>query len=384
VANTPALLGGTAIRPQGPPSWPIPDDDIHQAIQEALRDGSWGTYQGPNGPHLEAALRDFFGVEFVLLCGSGTFAIELALRALKIGPGDEVIMAAYDYPGNFLSIHAVGAIPVLVDVDPDNWNLAPEALAQALGPKTRALIVSHLHRGLVPMRELMAFAAAHHLAVIEDAAQAPGAMIGGKKAGGWGDAGITSFGGSKLLTAGRGGALLTSRADLFQRAKTWQQRGNLLCPLSELQAAVLLPQLAKLRSRNSQRLENVTLLFEWLHDVQGLSPLRNRPGDYHPGYYKVGFQYDAAKFGLPRSRFIEAMRAEGIALDEGFSAVHVGRSPRRFRQAGPLANAQCAGEAMVVLHHPVLLGSREDIAQIAAAVRKILDNSAQLREQVGI
>jgi dTDP-4-amino-4,6-dideoxygalactose transaminase len=209
-------------------------------------------------------------------------------------------------------------------------------------------------------------------------------MIGGKKAGGWGDAGITSFGGSKLLTAGRGGALLTSRADLFQRAKTWQQRGNLLCPLSELQAAVLLPQLAKLRSRNSQRLENVTLLFEWLHDVQGLSPLRNRPGDYHPGYYKVGFQYDAAKFGLPRSRFIEAMRAEGIALDEGFSAVHVGRSPRRFRQAGPLANAQCAGEAMVVLHHPVLLGSREDIAQIAAAVRKILDNSAQLREQVGI
>src|SRR5262249_4561833 len=266
--------------------------------------------------------------------------------------GHEVIMAAYDYPGNFLNIHAVGAMPVLVDVDPDNWNLAPETLARALGPKTRALIVSHLHGGLVPMRELMAFARQHHVAVIEDAAQAPGAVIGGKKAGTWGDAGIISFGGSKLLTAGRGGALLTSRADLFQRARTWQQRGNLLCPLSELQAAVLLPQLAKLQTRNSQRLENVRILFELLQDVPGLSPLRNRVGDYHPGYYKVGFQHDTVKFGLPRSRFAEAMRAEGIALDEGFSAVHVGRSPRRFRRAGPLTQAERAGEAMVVLHHP--------------------------------
>src|SRR5262245_4627717 len=230
---------------------------MYHAIQDVMRDGSWGTYQGPNGPRLEAALRDFFGVEFALTCGSGTFAVELALRALKIGPGDEVIMAAYDYPGNFLNIHAVGAIPVLVDVDPDNWNLAPETPTQALGPKTRALIVSHLHGGLVPMRELMAFAAAHHLPVIEDAAQAPGAVIGPKKAGAWGDAGVISFGGSKLLTAGRGGALLTSRADLFQRAKTWQQRGNLLSPLSEMQAAVLLPHLAKLQTRNGQRLENV-------------------------------------------------------------------------------------------------------------------------------
>src|SRR5262245_5336669 len=200
-------------------------------------------------------------------------------------------MAGYDYPGNFLNTHAVGALPVLVDVDPDNWNLVPENLAQAVGPKTRALIVSHLHGGLVPMKKLMIFARKHNLAVIEDAAQVPGAVLGGKKAGTWGDVGILSFGGSKLLSAGRGGALLTSRADLNQRAKTWQQRGNLLCPLSELQAAVLLAQLAKLRSRNAQRLANVKLLFQLLHDVPGLTPLRNRPTEHHPGFYKVGFQY---------------------------------------------------------------------------------------------
>jgi dTDP-4-amino-4,6-dideoxygalactose transaminase len=193
--NDPALLGGKPIRPMGPPPWPLPDDDIARALDQAYRDGSWGTYRGPNGERLEAMLREMFGVEFVLLCGSGTFAVELALRALKIGAGDEVIMAAYDYPGNFLNIHAVGAQPVLADVDPGNWNLAPDNLAGAVGPKTRALIVSHLHGGVVPMAELMAFARQHRLAVIEDAAQAPGAMIDGKKDGAWGDAGIVSFGG---------------------------------------------------------------------------------------------------------------------------------------------------------------------------------------------
>jgi dTDP-4-amino-4,6-dideoxygalactose transaminase len=374
----PVLAGGDAIRPEGPPAWPLPDEDVQQAIRQVIRDGSWGSYHGPNIPRLEADLRDSFGVEFAHLCGSGTFAVELALRALKIGPGDEVVMAAYDYPGNFLNIHAVGASPVLIDVDPDNWNLAPENLAGALGPNTRCLIVSHLHGGLVPMSDLMAFAREHHLAVIEDAAQAPGAVVGGKKVGAWGDAGILSFGGSKLLSAGRGGALLTSRADLSQRARTWRQRGNLLCPMSEIQAAVLVPQLARLEARNARRFDHVKLLLDLLRDVPGLAPLRNQPGDQQPGYYKVGFQYDAAQFGLSRSRFTEAMRAEGIALDEGFSAVHVGRSPRRFRQVGPLPNSQRAGEGMVVLHHPVLLGTEEDIVQVATAVRKVHEHRAAL------
>ncbi len=173
---------------------------------------------------------------------------------------------------------------------------------------------------------------------------------------------------------------MTSRADLYQRARTWQQRANLLCPLSELQAAVLLPQLAKLEIRHAQRLKNVRLLFELLQGIPGLTPLLNPAGKNEPAFYKVGFQYDAEEFGLSRSRFLEAMRAEGIALDEGFSALHVGRSPRRFRQAGPLTHSQRAGEAMVVLHHAVLLGTPDDIAQITTAVRKIQENKDDLMD----
>src|SRR3989440_8110529 len=144
-------------------------------------------------------------------------------------------------------------MPVLVDVAPDNWNLAPERLAAALGPSTRALIVSHLHGGLVPVRAVTALAAEHGVRVVEDAAQVPGAVVQGRRAGTWGDVGVLSFGGSKLLTAGRGGALLTRRPDVHQRARTVLHRANAVCPLSELQAAVLIPQLDELDGRNARR-----------------------------------------------------------------------------------------------------------------------------------
>src|SRR5579875_1703156 len=367
----PAILGGEAIRPQGPPAWPLADDSILQAMQSAYSDGSWGRYQGGHVARLEQCLACMHQVEHVLTCGSGTFAVELALRALKIGPGHEVIMAAYDYVGNFLSIHAVGARPVLVDVDAENWNFAPESLTAAISPATRAVLVSHLHGGLVPMREVVAVAAQHRIAVIEDAAQAPGAWVQGRPAGTWGDVGILSFGGSKLLTAGRGGALLTRQADVAQRARLWLQRGNHLCPLSELQAAVLLPQLDRLKERNAQRRRAVQFLQEQLRDLPGLQPFRNRPlQDNEPVYYKLGFQFDADQFGLDRARFVAALRAEGIAIDEGFRALHVGRSPKRWRSMGPLPQAERAHAAAVVLHHPILLGSDEDLMQVVQAMKK--------------
>src|SRR5207302_2729527 len=119
----PALLGGPPVRPQGPPDWPLPDTDVLAALQVAYADHSWGKYHGGRVEQLEQRLADYHGVPHVLACGSGTFAIELALRALRVGPGDEVAMAAYDYPGNFFAIHATGAMPVLVDVESGNCNL---------------------------------------------------------------------------------------------------------------------------------------------------------------------------------------------------------------------------------------------------------------------
>jgi dTDP-4-amino-4,6-dideoxygalactose transaminase len=307
--------------------------------------------------------------------------VEVALRALKVGPGDEVVLAAYDYGGNFLGVHAVGAMPVLVDIDPGNWNLDPNRLEEAIGPATRALIVSHLHGGVVPMREVMTIAAAHGLHVIEDAAQMPGALVQGRKAGTWGDIGILSFGGSKLLTSGRGGALLTRQQDLYQRIRLTLNRGNHVCPLSELQAAVLLPQVDKLDDRNRRRAENVRRLIERVTAIPGLRPFTNSCAETEPGYYKLGFQFDSSRFGLPRDRFLEAARAEGIALDEGFRALHAGRSPGRFRRTGKLAIADQAHQGVVVLHHPVLLGAQAEIEEVAVAIHRIYANAERLSHE---
>jgi dTDP-4-amino-4,6-dideoxygalactose transaminase len=349
----------------------LADAAVRQALEAAWEDGSWGRYFGGHVERLEQRLAIEHGIGHVLSCGSGTFAVELALRALKVGPGDEVVLAAYDYPGNFLAIHAVGAFPVLVDVDSHNWNLSVEALGGAFTSATRAVIASHLHGGLVPMRELTELATAHGLRVIEDAAQCPGARVQGRPAGTWGDVGVLSFGGSKLLTAGRGGAILTRHADVAQRARVALHRGNHVCPLSELQAAVLAPQLDRLAERNAQRRSAVALLRRLLDGVPGLECFRNAVDDSEPAFYKVGLRFDAAAFGLDRARFVAALRAEGVAVDEGFAALHVGRSPSRSRCAGPLTLAERAGAGAMVLHHPVLLCGEGAIEEVAAAVRKV-------------
>jgi dTDP-4-amino-4,6-dideoxygalactose transaminase len=375
--SLPALLGWPPVRPQGPPDWPLPDEDVARALHAAYCSGNWGKYHGGCVEQLEQRLAAYHELPFALTCGSGTFAIEIALRALKVGPGDEVMLAAYDYPGNFLSIHAVGATPVLVEIDPDNWNLRPDCLAAGLGPKTRAIIASHLHGGMVPMAEVRTFADVHGLRVIEDAAQSPGAVVQGQKAGTSGDIGILSFGGSKLLTAGRGGALLTRHADLHQRMRLLLHHGNHICPLSELQAAVLLPQLDKLDARNAHRASTVAALTESLNGLPGLRLFVNAV-PCNPAYYKLGFQFDSNIFGLSRERLVQAMGAEGVALDEGFRALHIGRSPTRLRYGGELSESERAHAGALVLHHPVLLGTPADVNEIVRAFRKVYANAERL------
>src|SRR5262249_13814897 len=143
-----------------------------------------------------------------------------------VGPGDEVILGAYDFESNFLNVHQIGATPVLVDVSRTNACIEPDGLEAAITAATRAIVVSHLHGGLVPLSRVMKIAASRpFLSIIEDAAQASGAQVEGRMAGTWGDVGILSFGGSKMLTAGRGGALLTRHAEVFQRAKVALARG---------------------------------------------------------------------------------------------------------------------------------------------------------------
>ena len=352
-----------------------------QALQTAWESGDWGRYHGPHVERLTKQISSFLAATHVMLCASGTAAVELALRGLQVGPGDEVLLSAYDFKGNFQNVLTVGATPVLVEIGPRDWQIGPENLAAAVTPRTKAILVSHLHGGIVAMPEVLRLAEKFGLPVIEDACQMPGAIIGGKQAGTWGDVGVWSFGGSKLLTAGRGGALFTNRADVAQRVHLHTHRGNEAYPLSELQAAVLVPQIEQLEHHNQQRGKNAELLREMLRQVPGLTPLTPALIDSQPGYYKFGMQFDPQVWGLSRDRFALAMRAEGIAIDAGFRSLHRIHSARRFRTASMLQEADRADEQILTLHHPILLTeSPDEIHQIIGAALKIQRHSKEIAQ----
>lgn len=370
--DRPAILGGAPIRPQGPPAWPPAWPEVREALSRLALDGLWARYHGPHADALAQALADCHKVEFVELCASGTAAVELALRGLKVGPEDEVILAAYDFPGNFANALAVGARPVLVDIDPASAQLDPDQLLAAHSPRVKAVIASHLHGGVVPMTSVMKWAEGAGVAVIEDACQMPGAIVEGRMAGTWGHVGVLSFGGSKLLTAGRGGAVLTNDRLVAQRIRLHCERGNHAYPLSEMQAAVLLPQLGRLDADNCRRATAARLLGAQFANATCLRPFAGSRADTTPGYFKLGAWYDAAACGgLSRERFVEALRAEGIAFDVGFRALNCRQAASRYRAVGNLDHATALDEAVVVLHHPVLLEDDEVLAQVARALFRV-------------
>lgn len=373
MARIPAICGGAPAFPAGPPSWPVADPDVLRALQECYADGSWGKYLGPHCEQLRETLRRDLAVEHVRLCSSGSVAVELALRGLGVGAGDEVLLGGYDFPGNFRAITAVGALPVLIDLDRSTCGIDPANIAAACSNKTKAVIASHLHGGLVDMPRLLEAAKAHGLAVVEDACQTSGAVVHGRPAGTWGDAGTFSFGGSKLLTAGRGGAVVTRRADVAQRMKVYCEEGNDAFPLSELQAAVLLPQWQRLGERHVRRNKAARMLVELLAGVREMRCVARWPEQSEPGFYKFGIAYDAAEFGdVPRNTFCAAVRAEGIALDPGFRGFTM-RGGRRCRRSGDLSvSAECA-ERMMLLHHPVLLESDDTIRRVAETIRNLAE-----------
>lgn len=365
------------MTPQTSELWPITDDAIRDVFRSLLQDGSWGRYHGPHCEQLQSALRDYHQVEHVVLCCSGTAAVELALRSVPVAPGDEVILAAYDFKANFSNVLTVGAVPVLLDVVPGRPVIDIDQIAHACTDRTRAILVSHLHGCTAPVREIHELASARGIAVIEDACQCPGALIDGRRAGTLGDIGVLSFGGSKLLTAGRGGALLTSNAGMAQRVKLYTQRGNDAYPLSEMQAAVLRPQVQQLDERNAVRLQRATQWLQGLagvHDFQsaiGADPI-NSP-QQRPVFYKMAFLL-APHFGdADRQAICESARAVGIPLDPGFSALHLIHSHRRFRAAGELPHAAELHARLTTLHHTALLQSESATTAMISKLAAILD-----------
>jgi dTDP-4-amino-4,6-dideoxygalactose transaminase len=404
-----ALAGGTPVRTAPFPRWPDFDGKERALLLEALEARSWGGYPFPN------ALAERFGAAFgaahdvrhAFAVVNGTVAIEIALVAAGLRPGDEVILPAYTFEASAAPVLRLGAVPVFVDVLPETYCIDPAAAADAITPRTRALLPVHLAMCMADMDALCGLAAKQGLRVVEDCAHAHGAKWKGKGAGSLGHAGAFSLQTSKLLTAGEGGVVTTNDAEIAERAESYTNCGRASRTdrfghrllgynyrLTEFQAAILLGQLEKLPAQSALRARRAERLGKGLAAFPGLSLLRPDPRQTAPAFYHYVFKYDDAAFGgANRDRFVAALEAEGIPCD-GLFYEPVYRStlfdvdPRDFPALGgrlPWEGTRCpvsekaAFFESVWIPHRVLLGTEADVDCVLEAIAKIQANPDELR-----
>ncbi len=247
---------------------------------------------GPEVEAFEAEVAEFLGVRHAVGVNSGTDAIQIALEALGVGPGDEVLTSAFSFFATAEAIARLGAVPVFADVDPATFNLDPASAARAIGPRTRALVPVHLFGQAADMGPLLALAARHGLAVVEDVAQAFGATWGERRLGSLGAAGAFSFFPSKNLGGcGDGGLVATNDDALAERARMLRSHGMRRKYLNEilgynsrldaLQAALLRAKLPEVEAWNGRRREVARRYHESLSGLAGITLPAEAPGRHH-------------------------------------------------------------------------------------------------------
>ena len=307
--STLAIHGGQPIGSQPWPSWPQWDETEREGLLAVLERGEWGGYDAAVN-EFESAFAARHAAQFCVTTVNGTTTLETALRALEIGPGDEVIVPPYTFIATAAAVRTVGATPVFADVELDTWNLSIPAVEAAISERTKAVIPVHFGGLPVDFDSLLPLAQRHGLYVIEDAAHAHGSSWNGQPVGALGVAGSFSFQASKNLTAGEGGALLTNDPQLAERMWSIANCGrgpeghgyehpnlgtNLR--LSGWQAAVLSAGLARLDDQLERRMSNARRLRAFLDEVEGLTPQRwDARVDAHAHHIFL-MRYDAESFG---------------------------------------------------------------------------------------
>lgn len=392
-----AVEGGVPVRREPFPRWPIWDDKEEKLLLEVLHSGDWGTLTGTKVQAFERAFADYQQARHGVCVVNGTAALELALRAVGVGPGDEVITTPYTFIATVNATISVGAIPVFVDIEPETASIDVDQIEDAITLKTKAILPVHIAGQPANMDDILAIAQKHNLRVVEDACQAWGAEWRGQRVGALGDLGTFSFQASKNITAGEGGIIVTNDdqlADLCwslhnvgrRKGGLWyehvRQGGN--DRMTEWQGAILLAQLERADNLARQRHQNAVHLAEALHSIPGIEPLKVDPRVTGHAWHLFVFRYNREAFGgLSRQEFIAALEAEGIPCTPGY--VPLNESPALLEglrslqtvwpdiavpRACPVAERLSKDEA-VWLPQNVLLGGHQETNDIVEAIAKI-------------
>jgi dTDP-4-amino-4,6-dideoxygalactose transaminase len=395
-------------------AWPLGSDEEAQALQEVVRGTGWGGQPFP-GKHAVAFAKKFAETHSAKYCqcvNTGTVAIQAALKAIGLRPGDEVIAPAYTWEGTVGPVLLLNAVPLFVDVDPETYCLDAKLIEQAITPKTKAILPVHLGMRFADMDEILRIAKKHNLKVIEDCAHAHGGMWNGQGAGSMGDLGAFSFQSSKLITSGEGGAVITNNLEYMELVQSYINAGRASLTdqfhhrivgfnyrLGEFQAAVLEAQLKRLPEQAKTREHNIEHLELRLKDKCGLGLLKPDPRITRLAPYGYVMKYFSEQANdIPRAAFVAALQLEGIPCDglfyepvyrsslfplnpADFPALSWGREkPLDLRAMYTCPQAERAAyKEAVWFPHQLFLGTGADVDAIADAIDKILSNIEELR-----
>jgi dTDP-4-amino-4,6-dideoxygalactose transaminase len=406
-----AINGGTpAAAGLRVPEWPQLTAADHRAVVEVLESRQWGRlYPNSRAEQFERAFATYHDATDGIAVANGTVAIEMALLAAGIRPGDEVLVPSMTFIATAGAVVRAGAIPVFVDMEPGAGSLSPAGVEAAITERTRGIVAVHYGGYPADLDAIGAIARRHGLVLIEDCAHAQGTEWRGRKVGAIGDLGTFSFQQSKALSSGEGGIVVTADAGLAERARLLHDIGrvrgrsgyeHVVCAsdyrIGELQAALLLSSLSRLPDEVARRQTNGRLLADAFERIGGLTALRRDERITARGYYFLVLRYDPEAFdGLPRDSLVKALRAEGVPCSIGYGMpVHQqpafareallplyprelhDRLPEYHAQRLPEVAAFCAQQ--VTIPHEVLLAERDGIDAIVAAVAKIKANVAEL------
>lgn len=391
-----AILGGSPIRTRSLPAWPVFDDEQIEAAIRVLRSGRVNYWTGEEGRAFEREFAEYCGRAHGVALANGTLALELALRALAIGPGAEVVVASRTFVATGSAVVTSGATPVFADVDYQSGNVTVDTIEAVVTPSTRAIIVVHVGGWPCAMDAIMEMARHRKLRVIEDCAQAHGASYKGRPVGSFGDAAAFSFCQDKIMTtAGEGGMLVLDDEDTWKRAWAYKDHGKNYDAvyhrhhppgfrwlhdtigtnwrLSEVQSALGRVALGNLDEWVAKRRENAALLDEGLRGVPGLRLHEPDDQSYH-AYYRhyVSLAPEELARGWTRERVVDAIAAEGVpAFSGSCGEIYRENAFAGLRPPAPLPNAAALGRAsLAFLVHPTL--EAEDLEDTCSAIRKVM------------
>jgi dTDP-4-amino-4,6-dideoxygalactose transaminase len=369
------------------PQWPQADEREAELLRNVLESGQWGGFH-PYVKEFEDSFAAFQHCGFGVATFNGTVSLELALTVLGIGAGDEVIVPAISFISSATSISRVGAVPVFVDIEADSFNIDPHRIREAISSKTKAVMAVHFGGMPCQIEEMGAICRDHRLTLLEDAAHAQGSEWNDKRAGSFGVAGSFSFQNGKVLTAGEGGILLTSDADLAEQARSIANCGRIPgrsfyehhnlgtnFRMSAFQAAVLLAQLERLPKQIELRTANARLLKGLLADVQQLG-WQSQPEEVtRSSWYLL-----LARVREPglRDRLCQALTAAGVP--NGFYPHTLYQNP--VYESAPCRVRPCPVAEETIrdsfwLPHRVLLAEEEAVRQIADLLRSVVEGATR-------